>query len=203
MDLETNHGVSRLPAILPSALKEKLLPLLMTTLVPSHYEDDPWLVADDHLRGRFMAGWGWSVPSHCEEMIHGQSGMVTCDFCTHSPKANLNTGPRKGHVANHAGGRRVVVWECYHQRTQEATHHGCMDQPRKSILAIHLWRGFMTDKPIDLGVHFPVKQMFIADNTKTMIGTMRLWPRMSWRLLLWRRWRPFTRRGDVPGDEKS
>ena len=32
MDLETNHGVSRLPAILPSALKEKLLPLLMTTL---------------------------------------------------------------------------------------------------------------------------------------------------------------------------
>nr|XP_040253422.1 uncharacterized protein LOC109786679 isoform X2 [Aegilops tauschii subsp. strangulata]XP_045088137.1 uncharacterized protein LOC109786679 isoform X2 [Aegilops tauschii subsp. strangulata] len=239
MDLETNHGVSRLPAILPSALKEKLLPLLMTTLVPSHYEDDPWLVADDHLRGRFMAGWGWSVPSHCEEMIHGQSGMVTCgehEYLLHilpilaplamkmtarrippshlfsisvrlsspaSPKANLNTGPRKGHVANHAGGRRVVVWECYHQRTQEATHHGCMDQPRKSILAIHLWRGFMTDKPIDLGVHFPVKQMFIADNTKTMIGTMRLWPRMSWRLLLWRRWRPFTRRGDVPGDEKS
>lgn len=26
---------------------------------------------------------------------------------------------------------------------------------------------------------------------------------MSWRLLLWRRRRPFTRRGDVPGDEKS
>ncbi|XP_037433150.1 uncharacterized protein LOC119300224 [Triticum dicoccoides] len=78
MNLETNHGVSRLSAILPSALKEKLLPLLMTTLVPSHYEDDPWLVADDHLRGRFMAGWGWSVPSHCEEMIHGRSGMVTC-----------------------------------------------------------------------------------------------------------------------------
>ncbi|XP_045088139.1 uncharacterized protein [Aegilops tauschii subsp. strangulata] len=49
-----------------------------TNAVPSHYEDDPWLVADDHLRGRFMAGWGWSVPSHCEEMIHGQSGMVTC-----------------------------------------------------------------------------------------------------------------------------
>nr|XP_040245099.1 uncharacterized protein LOC120964453 isoform X1 [Aegilops tauschii subsp. strangulata] len=138
MDLETNHGVSRLPAILPSALKEKLLPLLMTTLVPSHYQDDPWLVADDHLRGRFMAGWGWSVPSHCEEMIHGQSGMVTCDFCTHSPKANLNTGPRKGHVANHAGGCRGVVWECYHQRTQEATHHRCMDQPRKSIVSLML-----------------------------------------------------------------
>ena len=32
MDSETNHGVSRLPAILPSARKEKLLPLLMTTL---------------------------------------------------------------------------------------------------------------------------------------------------------------------------
>ncbi|XP_048557761.1 uncharacterized protein LOC125538518 isoform X2 [Triticum urartu] len=141
--------------------------------VPSHYEDDPWLVTDDHLRGRFMAGWGWSVPSHCEEMIHGRSRMVTCDFCTHSPKANLNTGPREEHVANHAGGRRGVVWECYHQRTQEAAHHGCMDQPRKSILAIHLWRGFMTYKPIDLGVHFPVKQMFIADNTKMMIGTMR------------------------------
>ncbi|XP_048557763.1 uncharacterized protein LOC125538518 isoform X4 [Triticum urartu] len=46
--------------------------------VPSHYEDDPWLVTDDHLRGRFMAGWGWSVPSHCEEMIHGRSRMVTC-----------------------------------------------------------------------------------------------------------------------------
>uniref|UniRef100_A0A8R7PH05 Uncharacterized protein n=1 Tax=Triticum urartu TaxID=4572 RepID=A0A8R7PH05_TRIUA len=146
----------------------------MTTLIPSHYEDDPWLVTDDHLRGRFMAGWGWSVPSHCEEMIHGRSRMVTCDFCTHSPKANLNTGPREEHVANHAGGRRGVVWECYHQRTQEAAHHGCMDQPRKSILAIHLWRGFMTYKPIDLGVHFPVKQMFIADNTKMMIGTMRL-----------------------------
>lgn len=145
-----------------------------------------------------MAGWGWSVPSHCEEMIHGRSGMVTCgeheyllhilpilaplamkmtarrippshlfsisvrlssparclcmnhiydffafltiniDFCTHSPKANLNTGPREGHVANHAGGRRGVVWECYHQRTQEAAHHGCMDQPRKSIVSLML-----------------------------------------------------------------
>ncbi|XP_037478026.1 uncharacterized protein LOC119355336 [Triticum dicoccoides] len=182
----------------------------MTILVPSHYEDDPWLVTDDHLRGRFMAGWGWSVPSHCEEMIHGRSRMVTCgehEYLLHilpilahlamkmtarrippshlfsisvklsspaSPKANLNTGPREEHVANHAGGRRGVVWECYHQRTQEAAHHGCMDQPRKSILAIHLWRGFMTYKPIDLGVHFPVKQMFIADNTKTMIGTLRL-----------------------------
>ncbi|XBJ02433.1 hypothetical protein VPH35_021814 [Triticum aestivum] len=181
-------------------------------IVPSHYEDDPWLVTDDHLRGRFMAGWGWSVPSHCEEMIHGRSRMVTCgehEYLLHilpilahlamkmtarrippshlfsisvklsspaSPKANLNTGPREEHVANHAGGRRGVVWECYHQRTQEAAHHGCMDQPRKSILAIHLWRGFMTYKPIDLGVHFPVKQMFIADNTKTMIGTLSMLP---------------------------
>ena len=145
-----------------------------------------------------MAGWGWSVPSHCEEMIHGRSGMVTCgeheyllhilpilaplamkmtarrippshlfsisvrlsspprslcmnhiygffafltiniDFCTHSLKANLNTGPREGHVANHAGGCRGVVWECYHQRTQEAAHHGCMDQPRKSIVSLML-----------------------------------------------------------------
>lgn len=130
-----------------------------------------------------MAGHGRSPA----RTIHGRLGMVSSITLRGDdswpvedghlrPKANLNTGPREEHVANHAGGRRGVVWECYHQRTQEAAHHGCMDQPRKSILAIHLWRGFMTYKPIDLGVHFPVKQMFIADNTKTMIGTLSMLP---------------------------